>query len=327
MKAIVYEEYGAPAVLELQEVDKPVFRDDDVLVQVRAASVNPYDWHLMTGLPFVSRPQLGGLRKPKIHILGADMAGRVEAVGKNVTRFQPGDEVFGDLSEGGCGAYAEYVSVREEALALKPANLTFEQAAATPLAANTALQGLRDIGHIQPGQKVLVNGASGGVGTFAVQIAKSFGAEVTGVCSTRNVDLVRSIGADQIVDYTQEDFTQIGQRYDLMLDLVGNRSVSEYRRALKPKGVYLASFGQPDHRWLGPLAQVLRTLVMSRFVSQKMTLFVQKPNQKDLIVLQQLLEAGKVTPVIDRAYPLSETAEAFRYLEEGHAQGKVVITV
>ena len=327
MKAIVYHEYGSPDdVLELQDIGKPVVKDDEMLVRVRATSVNPYDWHWLTGLPYFSRLQ-SGLRKPKVDGLGADMAGQIEAVGKNVTRFRPGDEVFGDLSVCGLGAFAEYVCVPEDAVVLKPANLTFEQAAAAPLAANTALQGLRDHGRIQPGQKVLINGASGGVGTFAVQIAKSFGAGVTGVCSTRNVDMVRSIGADHVIDYTQEDFTRSGQRYDLMLDLVGNRSVSEYRSVLTPKGVYMACFGQEEHRWLGPLAQVFRTLVLSLFVSQKMTMFVMKPNRKDLIVLQELLESGKVTPVIDRTYLLTETAEAFRYLEEGHARGKVVITV
>jgi len=327
IKAIVYHEYGSPDdVLELQDIDKPVVNDDDVLARVHAASVNPYDWHWVTGLPHFSRTQFG-LRKPKVDGLGADMAGQVEAVGKNVTRIQPGDDVFGDLSVCGLGAFAEYVCVPEHAVVRKPANLTFEQTAAVPLAATTALQGLRDHGRIQSGQKVLINGASEGVGTFAVQIAKSFGAEVTGVCSTRNMEMVRSIGADHVIDYTQEDFTRSGQRYDLMLDLVGNRSVSECRRVLTPQGVYMASFGQPDHRWLGPLAQVFRTLALSPFVSQKMTMYVMKPNQKDLVVLQELLESGKVAPVIDRTYPLSRIPEAFRYLEEGHAQGKVVITV
>jgi NADPH:quinone reductase-like Zn-dependent oxidoreductase len=327
MKAIVYHEYGSPDdVLDLQDIDKPVVKDDEMLVRVRATSVNPYDWHWVTGLPYFSRLQ-SGLRKPKVDGLGADMAGQIEAVGKNVTQFRPGDEVFGDLSVCGLGAFAEYVCVPEDAVVLKPANLTFEQAAAAPLAANTALQGLRDHGRIQPGQKVLINGASGGVGTFAVQIAKSLGAEVTGVCSTRNMDIVRSIGADHVIDYTQEDFTRGGQRYDLMLDLVGNRSVSECRSVLNGKGVYLASFGQPEHRWLGPLPQVSRTLLLSLVVNQKMTMFVMKPNQKDLVVLQELLESAKVTPVIDRTYSLSEVPDAFRYLEDGHAQGKVVITV
>jgi NADPH:quinone reductase-like Zn-dependent oxidoreductase len=255
--------------------------------------------------------------------LGADLAGQVEGVGKNVTQFQPGDEIFGV----GAGAFAEYVCVSEDTVALSPANLTFEQAASVPLAAVTALQGLRDIGQIQVGHKVLINGASGGVGTFAVQIAKSFGAEVTGVCSTRNVDMVRSIGADHVIDYTQENFIRAGQRYDLMLDLVGNRSPSEFRRVLNPKGVYVASFGQPEHRWLGPVAQLLRMFVMSRFVSQRMTTFTAKENNQDLVVLKELIEAGKVTPVIDRTYTLSEVPDAIRYIEEGHTQGKIVITV
>ncbi len=323
MKAIVYEEYGSPDVLELQDTDKPVVKDDELLVRVRASSVNPYDWHWMTGLPYFSRMQFG-LFKSKFDGLGADLAGQVEAVGKNVTQFRPGDEVFGGVEIGG---FAEYVSVSEESVVQKPANLTFEQAGTVAMAALTALQGLRDVGKVQPGQQVLINGASGGVGTFAVQIAKSLGAEVTGVCSTRNVDMVRSIGADHVVDYTQEDFTRGEQRYDLMLDLIGNRSPSECRRVLNPKGIYAASFGQPDHLWLGPLAQVFRTLLLSPFVSQKMTMFVTKPNQEDMIVLKELFEAGKVTPVIDRTYPLSEVPEAMRYLEEGHAQGKVAITV
>ncbi len=327
MKAIVYHKYGSPVdVLEFKEIDKPAVKDDEILVRVHASSLNPYDWHWVTGLPYFSRSQFG-LRRPKVNGPGADMAGQVEAVGENQTSFNPGDEVFGDLSECGLGAFAEYVCVREDALALKPTNLTFEQAAAAPLAANTALQGLRDHGRIQSGQNVLINGASGGVGTFAVQIAKSFDTEVTGVCSTRNVEMVRSIGADHIVDYTQEDFTKSGQRYDLILDLIGNRSPSACRRVLAPNGVYLASFGQPDHRWLGPMAQLLRTLLMSPFVSQKMTMFVMKPNQNDLEILKELLEAEKITPVVDRSHPLIEIPEALRYLEEGHARGKVVITV
>ena len=323
MKAIVYDTYGSPDVLQLQEIDKPVVKDDEVLVQVRAASLNPYDWHFMTGLPYLGRLQFG-MFKPKANGLGADLAGQVEAVGKNVTRFRPGEEVFGEVET---GAFAEYVCVSEDAAVLKPANLTFEQAAAVPMGALTALQGLRDKGQMKPGQKVLINGASGGVGTFAVQIAKLLGAEVTGVCSTRNVDMVRSIGADHVIDYTHEDFALGGERYDLMFDNVGNRSLSECRRVLTPKGVYIASFGQPEHRWLGPLAQLLRMLVMSRFVSQKMITFTAKESNEDLVVLKELIEAGKVTPVIDRTYPLSEVPEAIRYLEEGHTQGKIVITV
>jgi NADPH:quinone reductase-like Zn-dependent oxidoreductase len=323
VKAIVYHEYGSPDdVLELKDIDKPAVKDDEVLVRVHAASANPYDWHFMTGLPYFMRLQ-AGLLKPKANALGADLAGQVEAVGKKVTQFQPGDEIFGI----GAGAFAEYVCVSEDSVALNPANLTFEQAAGVPLAAGTALQGLRDKGQIQAGHKVLINGASGGVGTFAVQIAKSFGAEVTGVCSTRNVDMVRSIGADHVIDYTREDFTRSGQRYQLMLDLVGNHSPSECRRVLNPKGLYIASFGQPEHRWLGPLAHLLRMLIVSGFVSQKMTTFTAKENKEDLVVLGELLEAGKVTPVIDRTYPLSEVPEAIRYLEKGHTQGKIVITV
>jgi NADPH:quinone reductase-like Zn-dependent oxidoreductase len=324
MKAVVYDEYGSSDVLELRDVDQPVVEDNEVLVRVHAASVNPYDWHFLTGLPYFMRLQAGLLKPKGATVLGADMAGRIEAVGDNVTRFRPGDEVFADVETGGC---AEYIAFTEELLGLKPDNLTFEQAAAVPLAALTALQGLRDHGQIRSGQKVLINGASGGVGTFAVQLAASFGAEVTGVCSTRNVDMVQSIGADHVIDYTQEDFTQGAQRYDLMFDLVGNHSPSECRRVLNPKGVYVASFGQPEHRWLGPLAQLLRMLVLSRFVSQKMVLFTAHPTREDLQLLKELVEAGKVTPVIDRTYPLSETPEAIRYLEEGHTQGKIVITV
>ncbi len=322
MKAIVYTKYGPPDVLQLKEVEKPTPKDDEVLIKVHAASANPADWHLMRGTPYIVRIMGFGLLKPKNSVPGLDVAGRVEAVGRNVKQFQPGDEVFGQNSR----AYAEYVCVPEDGIVLKPANLTFEQAAAVPLAAFTALQGLRDKGQIQPGQKVLINGASGGVGTFAVQIAKSFGAEVTGVCSTRNLDMVRSIGADHVIDYTQEDFTQNGQHYDLMLDAVGNRSLSDCRRVLSPKGVYV-SVGAQVNDWLGPLTHVFRILLVSLVGSQKMVPLLAKQTKKDLVVLQELLEAGKVIPVIDRRFPLSETAEAIRYLEEGHAQGKVVITV
>jgi NADPH:quinone reductase-like Zn-dependent oxidoreductase len=333
MKAIVYPKYGSTDVLELQEVDKPVANDGQVLVRVRAASANPYDWHFMTGLPYFMRMR-SGLRRPKVTGLGADLAGQVEAVGNNVTQFRPGDEVFGEVDGEVPGkpllelaSFAEYVCVSEDNVALKPANMTFEQAAAVPLAGFTALQGLRDQGRIEPGQKVLINGASGGVGTFAVQIARSFGAEVTGVCSTRNVDRVRSIGADQVIDYTREDFTRDGQRYDLMLDNVGNRSFSECRRVLNPRGVYLASFGTPERRWLGPLPQLLKALVLSTFVSQKVVALLVKRTKEDLLVLKELLETGKVTPVIDRHYKLSDVPEAMRYLEQGHARGKVIITV
>ena len=322
MKAIVCHQYGSPDVLELQEIDKPVVKEDDVLVRVHAACVNPADWHLLKGTPYLVRLMTGGLLKPKHNIPGIDMAGQVEAVGGNVKQFQPGDEVFG----GGGGAFAEYACLSEDALVLKPANLTFEQAAAVPIAAYTALQGLRDKGQIKSGQKVLINGASGGVGTFAVQIAKSYGAEVTGVCSTRNVDMFRSIGADHVIDYTQEDFTQSGQRHDLILDAVGNRSLSDSRRALKPKGVYVAAAGGLEGDWLGPLIWMFQILLASLTGSQKMVLVMAEQTKSDLLVLKELLEAGKVTPVIDRRYKLSEVPEALRYQGEGHAQGKTVIT-
>jgi NADPH:quinone reductase-like Zn-dependent oxidoreductase len=321
MKAIVFHRYGSPAVLELKEIDTPVAADDQVLVRVHAASVNPVDWHRMRGAPSLIRGS-EGLTKPKNTGLGADVAGRVEAVGRHVTQVQPGDEVFG-MSIRTC---AEYVRVAEHGIAPKPANLTFEQAAAVPVAALTALQGLRDKGQIQPGHKVLINGAAGGVGTFAVQIAKSFGAEVTGVCSTRNVEMVRSIGADQVIDYTQEDFARkSGERYDLILDAVGNRSLSAFRRVLKPEGT-LVMCGGGDGHWR-PLLGPLKAILLRRFVSQKLVPFMAKRSKDDLVVLKELIEGGKVTPVIDRSYPLSEVPGAIRYLEEGHAQGKVVITV
>jgi NADPH:quinone reductase-like Zn-dependent oxidoreductase len=322
LKAITYHRYGSPDVLEFQEVDEPVAKDDEVLVRVRAVSVNPRDWHFMRGLPYVVRPF--GLRRPKDGVLGSDVAGQVEAVGRNVTRFRPGDEVFGDVLTGG---FAEYTGVSEDFLGLKPANLTFEQAAAVPLAALTALQGLRDHGRIRPGQKVLIIGASGGVGTFAVQIAKSFGADVTGVCSTRNLDMVRSLGADHVIDYTQEDFTQRGQKYDLILQLAGTRSPSDCRRALTPKGTLLLSSGESSGRWIGPIGRIIKALVLSPIVSQRLAPFEAKRSREDLQILKELIEAGKVTPVIDRTYSLSEVPEAIRYLEEGHARGKIVITM
>jgi NADPH:quinone reductase-like Zn-dependent oxidoreductase len=322
LKAITYHRYGSPDVLEFQEVDEPVAKDDEVLVRVRAVSVNPRDWHFMRGLPYVVRPF--GLRRPKDGVLGSDVAGQVEAVGRNVTRFRPGDEVFGDVLTGG---FAEYAGVSEDFLGLKPANLTFEQAAAVPLAALTALQGLRDHGRIRPGQKVLIIGASGGVGTFAVQIAKSFGADVTGVCSTRNLDMVRSLGADHVIDYTQEDFTQRGQKYDLILQLAGTRSPSDCRRALTPKGTLLLSSGESSGRWIGPIGRIIKALVLSPIVSQRLAPFEAKRSREDLQILKELIEAGKVTPVIDRTYSLSEVPEAIRYLEEGHARGKIVITM
>jgi NADPH:quinone reductase-like Zn-dependent oxidoreductase len=324
LKAIVYHEYGSPGdVLELEEVDRPVVKDDEVLVRVHAASVNFADYHYLMGTPYIIRTA-AGLAKPKNKILGRDVAGRVEAVGSDVTRFHTGDEVFGEAN---FGAYAEYVCVPEDWLALKPANLTFEQAAAVPIAGVTALQGLRDVGRVQLGQRVLINGASGGVGTFAVQIAKSFGAEVTGVCSKGKMDLVRSIGADHVIDYTQEDFTRTGQHYDLILDMAGNRSLTECRRVLNPKGVYVSSTAEPDRRWVGSIPRLIKAIVLSPFVSQKMTFFAAKQAKSDLVVLRELIEAGEVTPVIDSNYKLSEVPEALTYYGEGHAQGKTVITV
>ncbi len=322
MKSIVHCDYGPPEVLRLEEVAKPVPADDQLLVRVRAASVNPLDWHYLRGTPYLARAEMG-LRKPSVTRLGVDFAGTVEAIGRSVTRFKVGDEVFG----GRTGAFAEYLTVREDrAVARKPASVTFEQAAAVPVAAITALQGLRDEGKLQPGQKVLINGASGGVGTFAVQIARFLGAEVTGVCSTRNVELVRSLGADRVIDYTREDFTQGDPGYDLILDNVGNRSLLECRRALKPGGRYVM-VGGPKGRWIDPLPRALGALVLSRFVSQDMGMFLARLNQEDLTVLGDLMQAGKLRPVIDRRHRLSEVPEAVRYLEEGHARGKVVINL
>jgi NADPH:quinone reductase-like Zn-dependent oxidoreductase len=324
MKAIEFTKYGSPDVLELKEVEKPTPKNDEVLIKVQAASVNPADWHTMRGAPFLAR-LVNGLFKPKNTRLGADVAGRVEAVGTNVTQFQVGDDVFGCMPLNEMSSFAEYVSAHEDRLALKPAKMTFEQAAAVPLAAFTALQGLRDYGKIQSGQKVLVNGASGGVGTFAVQIAKSFGVEVTGVCSTRNLEMVRSIGADHVVDYTQEDFTKNGQSYDLIFDTVGNRSIADFKRALSPNGIcVVAGFTTLPH--------LFQLMIMGPWVSRRGSKKIgQMPtaqeNKKDLLTLKELLETGKIVPVIDRCYPLSETAEAIRYLETGHARGKVVITV
>src|SRR3989441_6939891 len=325
MKAIVYCDYGLPN-LKLQEIEKPTPADDQLLVRVRAASVNPYDWHFVEGTPKIMRLMGVGLRKPKDTRLGVDFAGTVEAVGKNVTQFKPGDDVFG----GRGGAFAEYVCPRaDRAVALKPAYLTFEQAASVNIAGITALQGLRDKGNVQPGQKVLINGASGGVGTFAVQIAKSFGADVTGVCSTRNVDLVRSLGADHVIDYTKEDFAKGTERYDVILDNVPNHSLSECRRILTPNGKYvmIGGGGHNDSRWVGPFGRVIHTLILSPFINQKMGMMMADPSQKDLAVLADMMQSGKVKPVIDRTYKLSEVPEAIRYLEQGHARGKVVITV
>jgi NADPH:quinone reductase-like Zn-dependent oxidoreductase len=330
MKAIVRTRYGSPDVLQLKEVEQPVPNDGQVLVKVHAASLNLGDRHQLRSRPLLIRILTGnGLFRPKDPRLGADLAGRVEVVGRNVTQFQVGDEVFGTA----LGAFAEYVCAREDRLAPKPTNLSFEAAAAVPIAALTALQGLREQGQIQSGQAVLINGASGGVGTFAVQIAKSFGAEVTGVCSTRNVDMVRSIGADHVIDYTQEDFTDGGQRFDLIFETAGSHSPSEIRRALTSEGtLVLIGHGGSEGRWIGPFGRMIRALVLSRFVSQRMVSYIGKPNyssgpnEGDLATLRELIESGRITPVIDRTYSLSETPEAIRYLEEGHTRGKVVIT-
>ncbi len=320
MKALVYTKYGSPDVLHLTDVEKPEPKDNEVLVEVKAASVNAYDWHLLTADIFLVRLMGGGLLKPKNTRLGADVAGRVEAVGRNVKQFQPDDEVYGDVSHGG---FAEYVCAPENRLALKPANLSFEEAAAVPMAALTALQGLRDEGQIQPGQKVLINGASGGVGTFAVQIAKSFGAQVTAVCSTRNLDQARSIGADQVIDYTREDFTRNGQQYDLILAANGYHSLSAYKRALTPKGIYVMAGGT--------MAQIFEAMLlgswMSKTAGKKLGGVSAKIDQKDLGLIKELIEAGKVKPVIDRRYPASEAAKALWYLGAGHARGKIVITM
>ena len=321
MKAIVQDKYGSPDVLELREVDKPVVKDDEVLVRVRAAAVNIGDWHLLRGVPYVMRTVFG-LRRPRREIPGLDIAGQVEAAGSGVERFRPSDEVFGWCR----GAFAEYVSAPENNLLPKPADLTFEQAAAVGDSAFTALAAVRDQGKVQPGHRVLINGASGGVGTFAVQIAKAFGASVTGVCSTRNLDIVRSIGADRVIDYTKQDFTQTEQRYDVMLDLVGSRSLSDCRRALTPRGTYVLVGVKNLGRWFG-LARQIKALLLSPFVGQRMRVFVVKHNKEDLAVLKELVETGKVAPVIDRRYELSEVSEALRHQGEGHPQGKIVIAM
>ena len=321
MKAIVYHNYGSPDVLRYEDIEKPTAGDDEVLIKVHAASVNPLDFHFMRGKPSFLR-LMTGLRKPKDTRVGRDLAGRVEAVGRNVTEFKPGDEVFG----AGRGAFAEYATVSESALVTKPYDVTFEQAASVPVAAVTALQGLRDKGKVGPGQKVLINGAAGGVGTFAVQVAKSFGADVTGVCSTRNLELVRSIGADQVMDYTREDFTESGRLYDVILDCYATHSLSAYRRVLNPKGIYVG-VGGPVGSAIGILADLFKTLAVSPFVSQKFVTFMAKLNKEDLTVMRGLVESGKVRPVIDRRYSLAEAPEAIRYLGEGHARGKVLITV
>jgi NADPH:quinone reductase-like Zn-dependent oxidoreductase len=324
MRAAVRDRFGAPAnVVEIQEVEKPVPADDEVLVRVRATSVNAADWYDVTGRPYIARPTTG-LRKPKNERLGVDYAGTVEAVGKNVTQFQPGDEVFGGRN----GAFAEYVAAKvDRAIVPKPDNATFEEAAAVPVAALTALQGLRDKGRLQQGQKVLINGASGGVGTFAVQIAKALGAEVTAVCSTGNVDTARSIGADHVIDYTREDFTRSDRRYDLMLDVAGGRSWSACRRVLSPRATLVIAGGPKHNRLFGPLGHVVRTWLAGLVSSRRVVFFIAQFNKPDMEVLRELLESGKVTPTIDRSYELSEIADALRYLGEGHARGKIVLTV
>uniref|UniRef100_A0AAU3I879 NAD(P)-dependent alcohol dehydrogenase n=1 Tax=Streptomyces sp. NBC_01393 TaxID=2903851 RepID=A0AAU3I879_9ACTN len=324
MKAITQDRYGSPDVLELREVDTPAVGDEEVLVRVHAASVNARDWHLMRGDPYLARLGLG-VRGPKTKIRGTDFAGRVEAVGRAVKRFRPGDEVFGETE----GAFAEFVCASDDVVEPKPAALSFEQAAALPLAGNTALMGLRDLAQVQPGQEVLINGASGGVGTFAVQIAKAFGAEVTGVCSARNGELVRSLGADHLIDYAQEDFTRNGQRYDVVFDLVGNHSLAGFRRALKPTGTIVLSGGGvfEGGSVVGPMGLLIRGQVMSRFARHRLLVLTATPSKENLATLRELADSGKLTPVIDRTYPFSEAPEAVRYLEGEHARSKVVITV
>lgn len=321
MQAVVYREYGSPDVLKLEEAPTPVPANDEVLVRVHASSVNAWDWDLLRGVPYLTR--IGAFRTPKHKILGADIAGRIEAVGANATQFQPGDEVFGDISGSGWGGFAEYVCARESALALKPANLTFDEAAAVPQAATLALQGLRDKGRLQAGQRVLINGAGGGVGTFAVQLAGARGAEVTGVDNTSKLDLLRSLGADHVIDYTQEDFTRSDRRYDLILDVVGQRSMFDIKRVLSPIGAYVMVGG------LTP--RILQSLVVGPAVAvagdQRMGLLIHRPRAKDLVFLERFFEAGLVTPVIDRRFPLSEVAEALWYFGTGQVQGKVVITI
>jgi NADPH:quinone reductase-like Zn-dependent oxidoreductase len=321
MKAIVLTRYGDPTeVLEYADTEKPSVGDDDVLVRVQAAGVDPGVWHLVRGEAYIARLAFG-LRRPKARVPGKDVAGTVEAVGRNVQRFTPGDEVFGELDD----AFAEFAAAHQDLLWHKPPNLTADQAAAAPISATAALQGLRDSGGLRPGQHVLINGAAGGVGTFAVQIAKSLGAEVTGVCSTRNVELVRSLGADHVVDYTRDDFARSGRQYDVIFDLIGNRSLSDCRRALTPRGTLVLSAGGGG-RWLGPMGRILRAVVLSMFIGQRLRTFMATRKQEDLGMIAELLESGHVTPVIDRTYPLSETPEAIHYVEQGHARGKVVVT-
>ena len=325
MKAVVQYTYGSTEVLETLDIDRPEIADGEVLLRVHAAGVNPADWAIMGGLPYIARP-VYGLRKPKNAVRGTDVAGIVEAVGAGVTRLRPGDEVFGWCGGLG-GAFAEYAAASEDALAPKPANLTFERAAAVPMAGLVALQALRDHGGVRAGQKVLVNGASGGIGTFAVQIAKALGAEVTGVCSTRNVDLVRSIGADHVIDYTREDFTRKDRRYDFILDNVANHSLSDLRRALTPTGTLVPNGGGFDNRWFASGGRVVGAHVLNRFVGHTLRPFLVSPNLEDLVALKELIEAGKVAPVIDRTYPLSEASQAIGHVGGGHARGKVAVIV
>jgi len=323
MKAIVGRCYGSPDVLELEDIEKPEPADNELLVRVKAAAVNPLDWHYMRGSPYIMRLIGSGLGTPNDPRLGVDFAGTVEAVGSNVKQFNVGDEVFG----GANGAFAEYVTIAEDrGVVSKPSNMSFEQAASVPIAAITALQSLRDKGQIKPGQKVLINGASGGVGTFAVQIAKSYGAKVTGVCSGRNAEMVRSIGADHVIDYKREDYTENGQQYDLILDMIGNHSLSGNRKVLKPEGKFII-IGGAKGNWLAPLMGPIKAMLYSPFVQQEFVMFIAKMRKQDLAVLGELMRSGVVTPVIDRSYALNETAAAIRYSEEGHARGKIIITV
>ena len=325
MQAVEYTEYGSPDVIRVKEVEKPAPLDDEVLVEVAAASVNAYDWHFLTADVFLIRLMSGGLRKPKKTTLGADIAGRVIAIGKNVTRFRPGDSVFG-TAKGGTGGFAEFVCAPEKALELKPANISFEEAAAVPIAALTALQGLRDKGCIKPGASVLIHGASGGVGTFAIQIAKAFGARVTAVCSTANVEMAHSLGADHVIDYSRQDFTASSERYDLILLANGNRSLFDYKRSLQPNGICVLAGGS-----VGSIGQIFGTMLLAWWISKtgskKIHSFLARIKQEDLAAMKELLESGQVRPVIDRRYPLKDAADALRYLGQGHARGKVVITV
>jgi NADPH:quinone reductase-like Zn-dependent oxidoreductase len=322
MQAIVQDRYGSGETLELREIERPPIGEHDVLVHVRAASVNPADWAVMSGLPYIARP-VYGLRKPKVRVRGTDVAGVVEAVGSGVTRFKPGDEVFGAST----GSYAQYAAASEDELALKPANLTFEQAATVPMAGLVALQAIRDQGNVRAGHRVLVNGASGGIGTFAVQIAKAFGAEVTAVVSTRNLALMRSIGADHVIDYTKQDFTSAGQRYDFILDNVSNHSLSSLRRVLTTNGVLVPNGGNFGNRWFSSAGRLVRGTILFRFGGQTLGNFLVSTNHDDLVVLKDLIEAGKVAPILDRTYPLTRAAEAVDHIGQGHAQGKVVITL